>query len=866
MAPSTEKALEQAINAIFNGILDTFHDTDSFGREDSPTIFIVYAHHNSNVAGKAAGDHISTELIDILKRVGSRTFSDRYPSERVYWSSRDSDAFHNIIGNQSIILPKSRSEERRNKVHSSDKVILCWSEMLEEYYKDEGMKKYIEAIKIFYNTNGRHLRRNDNDKLKDELKKITATYSKDNPVFHHVLTEMAFLEIRYEEMRHHGIVPVQINGDGDLPKPEFLGNNTDLWQNPPDVDKSLDPNENVIHKKKRLHLWVFKLLKKLFVDFNQQIRIDEFEACYKACIAKLEEQQEPSSDITSLPTLKELEDWPDLKKNVVAKITEAFEKISRAHQRAQRTAPTMGNKDRAEQNQEIRRLPVAEASFNDDKINRDKRVCLENTRVRLLQEIEDWSVDDRGERIFWLNGLAGTGKSTIAMTVCKRLNQKGRLGASYFFSTQQNGGSSREFFTTLASDLANVSVELRTLISNAIADHHDFAKKTFQEQWRWLVLEPLKKYQSSGAPLVLVIDALDECVNERDAKDILDLLGGDENPHLILRILITSRPEVPGFDSICNYTRRVDLHNIQDTEKDILLYLNAELSRIRASRKARADWPDKTKVAALAQKAGDLFIYAATACRFIDVDLFYDKRLTSILKEDRIGMKSLHEIYMKILETAIPDGILEEERNEAQEDLNEIVAMVLVLFKPLSIRGLRKFLPRSITFDEVQGYLRRLGSIIAVSGEDSQVRIYHLSFRDFFLNIKREDKTFWASEPEVHRSLVSRCLQVMSEILKMDVCNVRESDYHSSRINQDVIKKCLPEHVQYACRYWIPHLEQSDNIPHDEVLVFLQGHFLHWLEALSIMGLVSEGVLMINKLYNMANLQKKQELFDLSQK
>jgi hypothetical protein len=216
-------------------------------------------------------------------------------------------------------------------------------------------------------------------------------------------------------------------------------------------------------------------------------------------------------------------------------------------------------------------------------------------------------------------------------------------------------------------------------------------------------------------------------------------------------------------------------------------------------------------------------------------------------------LEELYNIYNKILETAAFRDVPEDKMKEARTELNEIIAAAVALFSPLSVGGLSEFLPYLET--EAKDYLSYLSSIIAVSDGDSQVRIFHLSFRDFFLDVKREDKRFWASEPEVHRNLVDRCLKIMSATLKIYVCNVREIDYLSSSNDQNLIKEYLPEHVQYACRYWIRHLEQSDRLHHEEVLRFLKKHFLHWLEALSFIGQVSEGVLMINILYNMLTVR-----------
>ncbi|KAI0520743.1 hypothetical protein F5B22DRAFT_598206 [Xylaria bambusicola] len=81
-------------------------------------------------------------------------------------------------------------------------------------------------------------------------------------------------------------------------------------------------------------------------------------------------------------------------------------------------------------------LPVAsEAAFN-SRLNQHEPECLPNTRAELLQAIHVWisSQDDRC--IFWLNGIAGTGISTIARTVARKYYDEGELGASYFSEAQ----------------------------------------------------------------------------------------------------------------------------------------------------------------------------------------------------------------------------------------------------------------------------------------------------------------------------------------------------------------------------------------------------------------------------------------------
>ena len=89
-----------------------------------------------------------------------------------------------------------------------------------------------------------------------------------------------------------------------------------------------------------------------------------------------------------------------------------------------------------EQDRQLARLPcVVGAAFNSYHRQHEPQ-CICGTRVDLLRQVEEWSVNHE-KCLFWLNGMAGTGKSTIARTVARTFHDQGRLGASYFFSRAQ---------------------------------------------------------------------------------------------------------------------------------------------------------------------------------------------------------------------------------------------------------------------------------------------------------------------------------------------------------------------------------------------------------------------------------------------
>ena len=264
--------------------------------------------------------------------------------------------------------------------------------------------------------------------------------------------------------------------------------------------------------------------------------------------------------------------------------------------------------------------------------------CLENTRVDVLRRIFDW-VDGQDKRcIFWLNGLAGTGKSTIARTVAREYSERKRLGASFFFS--RGGGDvshAGKFFTSIAVQLANNAPPLQRYICEAIRERSDIASKPLRDQWRQLVLGPLSKLNGNSyrSSYVLVVDALDECDDENNIRTILDILAEVRSLKTVqLRILMTSRREIPirhGFYDIPEAEHEdFVLHNISPAivDHDISIFLEYNLKVIRQERALDAGWPGEEVIKRLVQSASGLFIWAATACRFIrEGKRFATKRL-----------------------------------------------------------------------------------------------------------------------------------------------------------------------------------------------------------------------------------------------
>ncbi|KFX99139.1 hypothetical protein O988_04021 [Pseudogymnoascus sp. VKM F-3808] len=504
-------------------------------------------------------------------------------------------------------------------------------------------------------------------------------------------------------------------------------------------------------------------------------------------------------------------------------------------------------------------LPFAtEAPFNVFD-RQDELTCLPNTRVDLLQEVYDWA-DGKDERyIFWLNGLAGTGKSTVARTVARRHFERESLGASFFFS--RGGGDvshAGKFVTSIAVQLANNVPTVRQYIYDAITKRNDVASQSLRDQWCQLVLRPLLRLGSSSPPssYMLIVDALDECDKEEHIRIILGVLAEVQTLKTVrLRVFLTSRPETPirhGFYQIpdAEYHNFV-LHSIPQSiiNHDISIFLRYKLDCVANERSLGAGWPGEQVVKRLVCNASGLFIWAATACRFIrEGRRFAAKRLGMIMKSGstiNAPEKHLNEIYLTVLQHSISPDYTAEESDELYCILKTLLGSIVILFSPLPTQSLSRLV--DVSQQELDQTLDDLHAILDVPKDQTcPVHLHHPSFRDFLLNRERcGDSRFWVDEKQAHRALANNCIQLMSNSLKQDVCGQKAPGTLVANIESSQLKQCLPLEVRYACLYWTQHLQKSGTQLYDEYQVyqFLQAHLLHWLEALGWIGKASEGIL-----------------------
>ncbi|EED20635.1 platelet-activating factor acetylhydrolase isoform 1B alpha subunit, putative [Talaromyces stipitatus ATCC 10500] len=316
---------------------------------------------------------------------------------------------------------------------------------------------------------------------------------------------------------------------------------------------------------------------------------------------------------------------------------------------------------------------------------------------------------------------------------------------------------------------------------------------------------------------MIIIDALDECDQEKDIRIILQLLFRlqevkSSNNHQDLALHELPKPVI---------------------ERDIRLYLEDKLSSIREERSFAANWPGDEAVNELVRMSSPLFIFAATAYRFINRGRHPKKQLQKFLaSQEATSASQMDKIYLLVLNQTIQND--EDDPAEVLKEFQDIIGTIILLATPLSIISLARLL--HLQADDIIELLDPLHSVLNIPKNlGAPIRILHLSFRDFLINTT---STFHVDEKETHEKIVLHCLRIMNTDLKQNICGLSSYGTPRTNIDNQAINKHLSADLQYSCRY----------ITSSMAFDFMKQHLLHWLEALSLIGVISEAVAMMDML------------------
>jgi hypothetical protein len=489
--------------------------------------------------------------------------------------------------------------------------------------------------------------------------------------------------------------------------------------------------------------------------------------------------------------------------------------------------------------------------------------CLSGTRTDILSQITKWinSSGDSVPRVMWLSGPAGKGKSAIAHTIANWFKETGGLGSCFCFDRHREADRRHEkIFSTIARDLADRDPGMKRALADAVKDDTSLKNTTdIIQQWRKLLVEPLKKFSASSAGSVLImIEALDESGGVETRSNLLRILAGrlQDNglPKITelpsnFRILVTSRP-IPdieeGFQG-ADHILRLSMDSIppEVAEGDIRAFVSEEL-------KGLSGFQDD-HFATLAKNADGLFEWARLACGYIKQRFLGSssmKCFKEVVKRRSEGRENLlYDMYRLILKDLMPKD--KDNYKEAVAAFRSVMGQILATNEPLpldSLNAMRRHFPEDDDCYEVDAVIKYMGPLLSGTTDPSTpIRPLHATFQEF-LRDESSSGDFYVERMEAQqRDLAFASLRVMEHGLRFNICDLKSSylpNCEDPGLQERVQKSILP-HLSYSSRFWTSHVQSTvfdKELAKEVKLLFSHERVFLWLELLALINALSGAV------------------------
>ena len=497
----------------------------------------------------------------------------------------------------------------------------------------------------------------------------------------------------------------------------------------------------------------------------------------------------------------------------------------------------------------LRDLRSTDPRHDKERIEASKDQLLEGSCSWILTDsafVDWWNNDD--SRLLWIHGDPGKGKTMMMIALISEVSRRlidlpGSNVLAYFFC-QNTSNDLNTTVSVLRGLIYHLVDQEKKLIRHVRKSYDSAGRRLFEDgnalyALQMVFLDMLK--DPSLGNVYFMVDALDEC----DPK-ILELLewiirkNSEVSPKI--KWLTTSRNE-PAF--IERLGRGHQLHTSLELNSDhvagaVANFIDYKINELAGSKLYTSELQVFVRKS-LREKAEGTFLWVALVCK--QLSKVRPQKAKSFLERAPSGLEPLYERML--------DQIFNKEDKDDIELCRRILCSVTLAFRPLRLGEIAVF--ARILESDLKGLVSHCGSFITVREETAY--LVHQSVKDYLSNGKTQ-RVFHLGQENEHANTARLCLEVMSNTLKKDICDLKTPGICLSDVNETRIGAHIPFHAQYACLYWVEHLQQASPTNQEtlflregcQVYTFFECHFLHWLEALGLMSKVSEAVLAIKSL------------------
>lgn len=412
---------------------------------------------------------------------------------------------------------------------------------------------------------------------------------------------------------------------------------------------------------------------------------------------------------------------------------------------------------------------------------------------------------------------------------------------SYFFCQATEARLSNA--TAVLRGLIYLIVDQQPSLISHVRKKHDHAgKQLFEDGNAWEALSKILAAMLDDPSLdgaILIVDALDECKTNR--YQLLDLIAKPSR----VKWIVSSRNWQNIEEKLNNAKQKVRLHlelNKDSISKAVNTYIGHKVDQLAFDKKYDKETTDTVKTH-LTSNADGTFLWVALVCQEL-ADPKIRRRHT--LSKLRLFSPGLDSLYSRMIEH-IGDS-------EDASLCKEVLAIASVVYRPITLDELKVLVEslEDLDRDDLEEITRSCGSFLTLL--EGVIYFVHQSAKDFLLN-KASDQILPSGIEHQHHALFSRSLGVLSETLRRDMYSLDAPEFPIDQVSPPDLDPLAS--IGYSCVFWVDHLDDSeprvkmsDKDLQDAGIVhnFLRNKYLYWLESLSLLRSMSEGVMAVQKL------------------
>ncbi|KAH7207383.1 hypothetical protein DER44DRAFT_373147 [Fusarium oxysporum] len=496
---------------------------------------------------------------------------------------------------------------------------------------------------------------------------------------------------------------------------------------------------------------------------------------------------------------------------------------------------------------------------------RDDKTRIQETKGGLLRDSYRWILDnddfrrwrdDPQSQLLWIKGDPGKGKTMLLCGIIDELGKEPDKHLSYFFCQATETRLSNA--TAVLRGLIYLLVDQQPSLISHVREKHDHAgKQLFEDGNAWEALSKILTAMLNDPSVdgaILIVDALDECKTNR--HQLLDFITKPSR----VKWIVSSRNWPDIEEKLDNAKQKVRLRlelNKDSISKAVNTYIGHKVNRLAGLKKYDKETRDAVQ-RHLVGNADGTFLWVALVCQELADPKVRKRHTLDTLKSFPPGLDPL---YKRMVEH-ISDS-------KDADRCKEILALASVVYRPITLDEL-KALAQSLEVldqDELEEIIGSCGSFLTL--RNGIIYFVHQSAKDFLLS-KASDQILPSGAAHQHHTIFSRSLAAFSQTLERDVYELGFPGFPIDQVSPPDPDPLAS--IRYSCVFWVDHLHDSDSTEINSILRdngdvdgFIREKYLYWLESLSLLRSMSEGVKAVHKLEGLVRNVGAQQLTKLLQ-